>query len=93
MFVACEGERDSIRLRIPGGDGGSSTPLAADASMREFGGTSTNVLSTNSLKPIVFDLVVAQPVGKNTLCAVRPSTQSVRGKKGGRPSKPRRPKV
>ena len=37
--------------------------------------------------------LLAQPVGDITFCAVRPSTQGVRGKKGGRPSKPRRPKV
>ena len=55
MFVACEGERDSIHPRVPGGDGGRSTLLAADASRRKFGGISTNVLSANSLKPIVYD--------------------------------------
>ena len=45
-YVCCvPGERDSIRLRVPGGGGGPSTPLAADASKREFGGTRTNVLS------------------------------------------------
>ena len=50
-----DGERDFIRLGIPGGDGGPSTPLAVDASRQEFGGTSINVLSVNSPKPIVFD--------------------------------------
>ena len=47
MFVACEGEWNSIRLRIPGGDGGVFNALAADASKQEFRGSSTNVLSAN----------------------------------------------
>ena len=55
MFVVCEGERDSIQFRVPGGDRRPSTPMAANVSKREFGGTSTNVLSANSIKPIVFD--------------------------------------
>ena len=37
------------------GDGGPSLALAPDASRQEFGGTSTNILSANSLKSIVFD--------------------------------------
>ena len=64
MFVVCEGGRDSIRFRVPGGDGGPSTPLAVDASKQEFGGTSTNVLSANLLKPIVFDLAVSTADGR-----------------------------
>ena len=50
------GRRDSIRLTVLGGDGGLLKALALDASRWEFRGTSTNVLSANSLKPIVFDL-------------------------------------
>ena len=37
--------------------------------------------------------LLTQPGGGCTYCAMRPSTKSVRGKKGGRLSKPRRPKV
>ena len=37
--------------------------------------------------------LLAQPVGDSTFCAMRLSTQGVRGKKGGRSSKSRRPKV
>ena len=74
----------SIHFRIPGEDEEPDNALAADASKREAGGTSTDVLFTNCPFQCVFDL---------TFCAVRPSTQGVRGKKGGRLSKPRRPKV
>ena len=59
-----QGERDSIRLRLPGGDGGSLMALVPDASRQEFGGTSTNILSANSLKPIVFDPAVSAAGGR-----------------------------
>ena len=65
MFVACEGEGDFIHLRVPGGGGGPSTPLAADASKQEFGGTSTNVLFANPLKPIVFDPAASAAGGRH----------------------------
>ena len=47
MFVACEGECNFIRLKVPEGNGGAVNVLAADASKQEFGDTSTNVLSAN----------------------------------------------
>ena len=37
--------------------------------------------------------LLAQLVGDITFCAARPSTEGIRGKKGGRLSKSRRPKV
>ena len=48
-------ERDSICLWVPGGDGGASTALVPDATRREIRGTSSDILSANSLKPIAFD--------------------------------------
>ena len=93
MFVACEGEWDSIPLSVSEGDGGAVNVLAADASKREFGGTSTNVLSANYTSQMSLIWLLAQPVEDSTFCAMRPSTQGVRDKKGGGPSKPRRPKV
>ena len=64
MFVAYEGERDSIRLNIPGGDGGRRQTLAPDAFRRKFEGTGTNVFSANYSKPIAFDLAVSAAGGK-----------------------------
>ena len=97
MFVACKGERDFIRLTVLGGDWGRSTPLATDASKREFGGTSTNVLFDNSLKPIVFD-PAASAVGGRQYVSMRRGrvlkVLEIKNIKGGRASKrPRRPKV
>ena len=65
QYVCCvRGERDSIRLRFPEGDGGLSTALAPDASRQKFGGTSTNVLSANLLRPIVFDPAASAAGGR-----------------------------
>ena len=62
---SARGERDiPSTLGFRKGMEGPSTPLAADASKREFGGTSTNILSANSLKPIVFDAAVSAAGGR-----------------------------
>ena len=60
LVLRARGERDSpSTLGFREGMEGPSTPLAADASKRKFGGTSTNVLSANYSKLIVFDLAVS----------------------------------
>ena len=71
QYVCCvRGERDSICFRVPRGDGGPSTGLVPDASRREFGGTSTNVLSANLLKPIVFDPAASVAGGRQYVLCV-----------------------
>ena len=76
MFAACkvQEERDSIRLRVPGGNGGSSTALVPNTSRQEFGDTSTNVLSANSLihsSQLSLIRLLVQPVeGSTFLCVV-----------------------
>ena len=65
MFVACESERDSIRLRVLGGDWGPSTDFG---SKRLQAGTRMFVLQTipNQLS---FIWLLAQSVGGSTfLC-------------------------
>ena len=74
MFVGCEGERDSIRLRVPGGDGGRQCRWPRTLTFRqEFGDTSINILSANSLKPIVFDLAASTAGGRQcvSMCCDR----------------------
>ena len=43
---------------------GPFTPVVADAPKQEFGGTSTNVLFANPLKPIVFDPAASAAGGR-----------------------------
>ena len=69
--------------------------MAVDALKRKFEGAGTNVLSANKILRHTSPGtgLSTQPGGGCTYCAMRPSTKSVRGKKGGRLSKPRHPKV
>ena len=68
-LLRVRGSRDSICIRVPRGDGGPVNVLAADASKREFGGASTNVLSANRPCQCVFDLATRVAGGRHyVLC-------------------------
>ena len=67
LFLRAREERDSpSTLGFHEGMEGPSTPLAADASKRKFGGTSTNVLSANHTCQMSLIWLLAQPVGDST---------------------------
>jgi len=67
LVLHARGERDiPSTLGFREGMEGPSTPLSADASKREFGGTSTNVLSANHTCQVSLIWLLAQPVGDST---------------------------
>ena len=70
LVLRARGKRDiPSTLGFREGMEGPSTPLAADASKQEFGGTSTNVLSANYTCQRVFDLAAHATSGRHyVLC-------------------------
>jgi len=67
LVLHARGERDiPSTLGFREGMEGPSTPLSADASKREFGGTSTNVLSANHTCQVSLIWLLAQPAGDST---------------------------
>ena len=69
QYLSCAqgGERDLIRLRVPGVDGEPFT-LATDVSWRKFGGTGANVLSANHL---LCQLLASAVGGRLYVCTVQ----------------------